>query len=600
MTVNSNGSRALSSAFVEDVRDFRERSIKQGLTFEGLTVEGALYGIITFAALVVRLASLGRWPLVEEEAHTALAAWRALQGARPVHSFEYIPLLYDANLVFFALTRASDVAVRLLPAFMGTALVLLPYSCRDVLGRQGSLMASLLLAFAPTWVFFSRTSEGTIPTVTLSAVILVSILRYLRTGDGTRLRWGFAALGLGLTAGPGIYTFLVYALLYGGIWWLIRHDDAFRERGGTLFQGAFTRWNVSMLVGTFLLFGSAFLSNPGGIGVSINLAGRWVRALSPVGDLSSLALVKTLLMYEFLTVVLGVVGIVWGLSGRDRLTSFLALWVAWGLLLSVPLGHREPQWLPHLLLPLVILAVRGFQYLWDHLIRGVGRDEGIVFWAAVVLMALAFLELCAYIHTAQVRYLLYAAGGGGVVLAMWGASWFWLGRRGALAVGVGILLLCMAVVTVRGSTALAYQTGRDAREGMVHRPASTQLHALERFLQEFSSRRAEGRRAMEVDYEESLDPWMGWYLRDYPHARSVPFGDARAGTVVLITEERLEEEQPAGYGGQGFHLRERRPAQTLSLREFLRWLVYRDAVGIVEAERIHVWVRLETEDQTIR
>lgn len=593
MTVDSNGSHALSSASFEDVGNSRERDTEPGAIARWLTIEVALYGIIALAALAVRLAALGRWPLMEEEAHTALAAWRVLQGASPAQFFEYIPLLYDAHLVLFALTGASDMAVRLLPAFAGAAFVLLPYFCRDMLGRQGSLLASLLLAFAPTWVFFSRMAEGTILTAALSAVILLSIQRYLQAGDATRLPWAFAALGLALTAGPGIYTLLIYLLLYGGFRLLIRPDDASHDRLWMLLRGAFTRRNISIFVGTFLLFASAFLTNPGGIGISINLGGQWMRALSVTSGLSPLALVKTLLTYELLTVALALVGIVWGLSQKDRLTSFLALWVAWGLLLSIPLGHRGPWWLPNLLLPLVVLAARGFQHLWDHIISGAGWPEGVALWTVIVLTAFGFLELFAFMHTAQERYLLYAIVGWGIVLAGWGVSWYWLGRRGALAVGVGVLMLCLTVITVRGSTALAYQTGRDGRERIVHRPASEQLRTLERSLLELSSRRMEGLRALEIDYEESLDPWMSWYLRDYPHARSVPFGDARVGTAVLITEERPEKEWPGGYVGQRFRLWEHRPVQTFSARQFLRWLFYRDAVGSVEANRIQVWIRLD-------
>lgn len=582
MTVDSNESHAWS------VTDLEE-----GLGAEWLTVEVALYGIITLAALLVRLAALGRWPLMEGEAHTALAAWRVLQGTPPVRFFEYVPLLYDVNLALFALTKASDAAVRLLPALMGTLFVLLPYFCRDVLGRQGSLAASLLLAFAPTWVFFSRTAEGAILTATLSAVILLSVGRYWQGDHGARLWCGFAALGLGLTAGPGIYTLLVYGLLYGGIWWLMRGDDDRHERVRMLFRDAFTRRNVLILVGTFLLFGSAFLTNPGGIGVSVNLGGQWVRALSPKGDLLPLALVKTLLTYEFLTVALALVGVVWGLRRRDGLTSFFALWVAWGVLLSVLLGHREPGWLPGLLLPLVVLAARGFQYLWDRVFSGMELIEGTALWGAIALMTFGFLELFAFAHTAQERYLLYAVAGWMILLAGWGASWFWLGRRGALRVGASLLMLCTIVMTVRSSTAVAYQTGRDARERMVHRPASVQLRSLERSLLELSSRQTEGVRALDIDYEQGLDPWMGWYLRDYPNARSVPLADARMGAAALISVERPEKEWPAGYAGQGFYLQERRPPQDLSGRQLLRWFFYRDAVGSIEAERIQVWIRLD-------
>ncbi|MEA3407040.1 MAG: glycosyltransferase family 39 protein [Chloroflexota bacterium] len=593
MAVNSTGLRSWSPSSFEEVASGIARGITEhGVVPRSLTVEVALYGLITFAALIVRLAALGRWPLLENEAHTALAAWRALQGAPPVRAFDYVPLLYDANLLLFALSQASDAAVRLLPAFMGAALVLLPYFCRDVLGRQGSLLASLLLAFAPTWVFFSRTAEGAILIATLSGVILLSVSRYLQEGHAGRLQLAFVALGLGLTAGPGMYTFLLYAFLYGGVWWLTQRDDVPRNRLRRLLEGAFTRRNVLSLVGTFLLFGSAFLTNPGGIGASVNLGGQWVRALSSEADLSSLALVKTLLTYEFLTMALALVGLVWGLRQKDTVTLFLALWIFWGLLLSIPLGHREPRWLPNLLLPLVILAARGFQYLWDHVLAGAGWDEGIAFWVMVALTAFGFLELFAFTHTAQERYLFYAAGGCLMLLAMWVACWFWLGRRGALAVGAGLLLLSMGIMTIRASTAVAYQTGRDAREGLVYRPASMQLRLLERFLLDLSSRRTGGLHALDIDYEEALDPWMSWYLRDYPNARSVPLADSQTATSALITSERSEKQWPAGYAGQRFYLWEHHPAQDLSGRQWLRWFFYRDAVGTIEARQVQVWIRL--------
>jgi hypothetical protein len=423
---------------------------------------------------------------------------------------------------------------------------------------------------------------------------LFSVMRYLRKDVADRLQVGFVALGLGLTAGPGLYTFLIYVFLYGGIWWLAQRDNAPRNRLRSHLGHAFSKRNLLILVGTFFLFGSGFLTNPSGIGASINLGGQWVRALSAKGDLRPFALAKTMVTYEFLTVALALVGVVWGLRQMDKVTPFLALWVVWGLLLSVPLGHREPRWILDLLLPLVILAARGFQYLWDHVLFGTGWVERAAFGAAVALMAFGFLGLFAYTHTAQQKYLLYAIGGWLVLLAAWGASWFWLGRRGALQVGASLLLFCMAVMTIRGATAVAYQTGRDARERMVHHPASMHLRAMERLVLDLSSRRTEGVRALDIDYEETLDPWMSWYLRDYPNARSVPFADAQAGTSTLITEKRSREDWPGGYAGQRFFLREHRPAQNLSSRQFLRWFFYRDAVGMIEAKKIQVWARLGT------
>jgi hypothetical protein len=121
-----------------------------------------------------------------------------------------------------------------------------------------------------------------------------------------------------------------------------------------------------------------------------------------------------------------------------------------------------------------------------------------------------------------------------------------------------------------------------------------QLRSMERLLLDLSSRRTEGVRALDIDYEEALDPWLSWYLRDYPNARPVPLGDAQSGTSALITEKRSDEDWPGGYAGQQFFLRERRPAQNLSSRQFLRWFFYRDAVGTIEAKKIQVWVHLVT------
>ncbi|MBN1399517.1 MAG: glycosyltransferase family 39 protein, partial [Anaerolineae bacterium] len=176
-----------------------------------VNIETALYVLLGVAALVLRLAALGRWPLSEGELTTALAAWRAAKGGLPQPS-GYVPLLYDANLFLFALTRASDAAVRLLPALMGALLVIVPYGARDVLGRRGALMASLLLALGPTWLFFSRTAVGTIPAVLASAIVLVWGWRGWHAGSSRTMAWALVALGLGLTAGPGIYTLIASAL----------------------------------------------------------------------------------------------------------------------------------------------------------------------------------------------------------------------------------------------------------------------------------------------------------------------------------------------------------------------------------------------------
>ena len=131
------------------------------------------------------------------------------------------------------------------------------------------------------------------------------------------------------------------------------------------------RANLWVVAGVFTFFASGFIVNLGGIGTSIGLAGHWVEGLAP--DSSGLPWFyypRTLGIYEFLTIALATVGAVRGLCQRSTLDAFLITWALFALLLGMLLGHREPVWMVDALLPLLLLAARGFEQVWDRLAGG--------------------------------------------------------------------------------------------------------------------------------------------------------------------------------------------------------------------------------------
>jgi len=563
-----------------------------------LTYEVALYGLITVAGLVVRLAALGQWPLGEVGVNTALAAWRTVQGSSWRPAF-YSPLLYDADLLLFALTRATDAAARLLPALAGAGLVFLPYLARDALGRKGALAASLLLALAPSWVFFSRAADSAILTASASALLLVAAQRTAHGKAPGALRWCVVALALGLTAGPGIYTTLLAMALFVLFWaWRHRGDDLPDVPIGlhtlrSLALAATQREALLLFLGTFALLASGFLANPGGIGASVNLAGYWGQTLVPGAiDLYWWSALRNLAAYEFMTIALAVAGIAWGLRRGEPFTVFLMIWAGLALLLGTLMGHREPSWMLDALLPLVLLAARGVEGLCDRLLAGADRVEGLVVLLAIPLLAFSALELLAYVQTGQESALDYARISWGLLIIAW-VGYLLRGERGAaLRVGAVLAGLLMVGSTVRLTTAVAWQTGSDAREWLAYRPASVQLHDLEALVTDLSSRFSGDPHTLDIDYERALDPWMGWALRDFPRARAVPSITAQPEATLLVTGPRAREEWPQGYAGQSFRLRETGPSGAWTGRELLRWLLYREAVGAVQAEEVQVWIKL--------
>lgn len=562
-----------------------------------LTFEVALYVLIALAGLAVRLAALGRWPLQEDEVNTALAAWRTLRGStwRPL---EYVPLLYDVQLLLFGLTRASDAAARLWPALVGAGLAFLPYFARDVLGRKGALSAALLLAFAPTWVYFSRQAEGPILTATASALLLLSLHRYLVSKQARDLRLGVVALALGLTAGPGIYTTLLALSVFGLILWRRSRGQGqpLAELRGLLADLA-RREHLLLGGGLFLFFASGFLVNLGGIGASVNLLGRWARNLAPrASGLAWWAYPRMLLDYELLTFALAVVGAIDGLRRRDALTSLMLLWAGLALLVGMALGHREPLWLVDALLPLVILAARGVECLWAALVPDSSLMDLWIFLLAGLAIAAGFVRLFAYLQTGQSDYLYHALVTWGLLLAAWVVYLLWGERLSALRVGAALLLLLLLCRSLRLTTAVAYQTGRDPREAIAYRPASVQWRDLEALVSSLSSRQVGDALMIDIDYERSLEPWAAWYLRDYPRARAVASVGPQPQATALLTWARSREERPAGYVGQRFRLQEAFNEDELSSRERLRWLIYREPVGRAQAlAEVQLWVRPPTQ-----
>ena len=582
------------SVMVGGDRQVVEESQATRVPLSWLTGEVALYGLILLVGLVLRLADLGRWPLLRAEADTALAAVRTLQGSRwrPLY---YLPLLYDANLVLFGLLRPTDATARLVSALTGAAMIGAPYFARDLLGRKGALAASLLLALSPTWVFFSRAAEGSVSTAAVSALLVLLVVRYVRDGKQRYARWAALALGLGLTAGPGLYTLLVALAVFLGVWGLLNKHAA----GGLCVRlrdwvgGAAARGNLLLLFGAFLLLSTGFSINPAGFGASIELAGRWIGDLRPTASgLTWFHLPRALVLYELLTVVLSLFGL-WRCQRSEPFDVFLISWLGLALVLGIFLGHRDPSWFTDALLPLVFLAARGAEWLLNQTAVGADPREGIAAAVGGVLLLFAYLELASFLHTGQSPFLLFAGLGFGALLLALGGYAFWIEGAAALRVGGILLLAGLLMGTVRATVALAYQTGRNPRESVVHEPVSIQLRDLEATISTLSSRRAGDPHVLDITYEETLDPWMAWYLRDYPKARAVGYVGSPPQASVLVTEARPTRERWAtGYARERFRLHETWPTQALSIRQRLRWLLYRDPVGVEDVTEIELWVRL--------
>jgi hypothetical protein len=184
-------------------------------------VESVLLAACVLAGATLRLHQLGAAPLSAGEATQAWPAWTVALGASSPAAFQTpvaSALLFTVqSCAFWLVGGGGDAVARAPAAVVGSAMVLLPWLLRPVLGPVTALILSVVLAVDPVLVRLSRTADGAILTAFAALLVLACVLRAAgpeaeSTGDAGRWR-AAAAVGLGLTlvSGPHAWSVAIVA-----------------------------------------------------------------------------------------------------------------------------------------------------------------------------------------------------------------------------------------------------------------------------------------------------------------------------------------------------------------------------------------------------
>src|SRR5258708_24048829 len=172
--------------------------------------EKALYLLALLIALRVRLLQLGALPLTDLEAKWALQAYAVAQGSPPALGSQTAYILPTA-LAFFLAGFSTNFLARLIPALVGSALVMVPYLFRGRLKPQPSLLLAFFLALDPGLVALSRQAGSSILAVTFALLAWGS-------WEHTKPRPAGIFAGLALLSGPALSEGLLGLGLTCAIW----------------------------------------------------------------------------------------------------------------------------------------------------------------------------------------------------------------------------------------------------------------------------------------------------------------------------------------------------------------------------------------------
>ncbi len=177
------------------------------------------YAVLLTVAGVMRFWDLGSRAIHHDESLHAFFSMDLIGG------FKHNPLMHGP-LQFFGISAftnvfgSSDAAVRALAASLGTILVGLPVFLRSYLGRWGSIIASLFLAFSPTLLYYSRFARNDIYIAVWTLGLIICVWGYLSSGKARYLYVGAAALSLSVATKENTYITVIILVSYLFILWL--------------------------------------------------------------------------------------------------------------------------------------------------------------------------------------------------------------------------------------------------------------------------------------------------------------------------------------------------------------------------------------------
>jgi uncharacterized protein (TIGR03663 family) len=234
----------------------------------------ALFLIIAIAALSIRLPQLSLRPMHGDEAIHAYKLGELLETGKYRYDRQQYhgPLLYYVSLIPARLAGQKsfkdldEFTVRIVPVFFGVVLVCMPLLLKDALGRQAAIIASVLTALSPAFVFYSRYYIHEMLLACLSFGIIICGFCYART---KRTSW---ALLTGALVGLTHATKETCIIIFGSMLAALVLTVAANHKGKVLLSNIKGHLRLRDLILALLiaaavsaLFFSSFFTNPDGV-----------------------------------------------------------------------------------------------------------------------------------------------------------------------------------------------------------------------------------------------------------------------------------------------------------------------------------------------
>jgi uncharacterized protein (TIGR03663 family) len=370
--------------------------------------ELAVWGVLIAVSLILRLIGLADRPFHHDESQDAYFSYLF----RTTGDYQYNPLLHGPFRFYltglmYVLFGDTDFTARLAPALMGTLMIPLCFGFRRLMGRGAAFAMAALLAFEPTYLYFSRFAREDIYIACITLALIVVIFRFL---DRPRkyhpaLIGGLLAISFATKESTFITVFVMGTFFLAALAYPRSRALVWAPVKGVGLES--WGWGLAAFAGVFTLLFTTFLTHPGGLWDGIYTGLKYWLDQQGVGRGGEpwFFYLDVLFGEEWPALLFGAIGVVavW------RRPTLLGVFLIWDFLISLAVyswASEKFAWLVmHPLLPLLGLSGLGLQAIWTSRAT-VRRSVGIAA-AAVALFYAAYSSYLVNVrHGADPRELL--------------------------------------------------------------------------------------------------------------------------------------------------------------------------------------------------
>ena len=354
---------------VERSRSLRDQSPRSRPLLADVSVDWELAAYIGLVLLAVatRFWDLGSRALHHDESLHALYSWYLYVGRGYQHDpMMHGPFLFHAVALGYLLFGASDYTARIVPAAFGVWVVVAPYFLRQEMGRTGALVAAVIFALSPSFLYFSRFVRNDIYMAGWAMLILIGIFGFLRERRALYLYLAAVGVAFSFATKETIYitgfVFLVFFALEAVVALVRRRTPAVRT-----ILGAASARDWAICVALFLTINvilyTTFFTNPRGIISGTTGALDYWLAQHGVqrGAQPWYYYLLLIPLYEFLPLAASLGGLLFVVVKRrlHRLgffTWFMIVWLLGAAVIYSWAGEKMPWLVLHIVQPLIFLS----------------------------------------------------------------------------------------------------------------------------------------------------------------------------------------------------------------------------------------------------